>query len=106
MEINNELIDSLEKEYSEEINLTKITVDDLKKAKISERSISREIYLRKIYGDEILVGSSGDNEIFGKRSITKLSDGDFGRRKEVASIFEKIEKSKFDEALDRLKIVR
>lgn len=104
MELDFGVLENFEREYYDEIIKTTVTLDAFKKVGISEKSLAREMYLRKIYGDSILSLEIGDSEMYGKKMITKLSESDFGFRDEFKMVFDEIEKSSFDAALDMMHI--
>ncbi len=98
---NKIILDDFEREYDTEIANFEVDLNDLKKLGVSDRVFASEIFLYKIYGDEIFE-SKGDDGIDASKTkkITKLSEAEKNENANLKKIFDEIENSKFDEELE------
>lgn len=94
--MENEKINLFKKEFLDEINSQKVSVDDLKKNKISNSVLSAEITLRKVFGDEIYAEKREENSISGEKNIVKLSEEDIAFDSGVREICENLTDQQFD----------
>lgn len=92
-----------EKELSFEIENQRITIDQLIKCGVSKDVLSCEVYLRKIYGDEIIENTFRDDLDESKtKSIKKIDDSERSIDAELRAVVEDIENSEFDKNLDAI----
>ena len=92
-----------EKELSFEIENQRITIDQLIKCGVSKDVLSCEVYLRKIYGDEIIENTFRDDLDESKtKSIKKIEDSERSIDAELRAVVEDIENSEFDKNLDAI----
>lgn len=95
------LIESFEKEYFAEAVETKVTVDDLKKFGVSNKTLSGEIYLINMFGNEIVKHNFIDDvDENAEGVVTGLDESDILFSKQFSEILNEIETSKFDDNLD------
>lgn len=97
-----EALKEFKKEFSEEINATKVSVDDLKKQKVSDAVLEAEVALRKVFGDEIYVQPKTVEKIVGEKEIVKLSEEDITFDSEVREICDGLVDDKFDSGVTLL----
>ena len=93
-----------ESEFRKEIDSQVVEVSHLNKCGVSNVALSSEVYLRKIYGDEIVVSqSSGDEKIDEKKkSVQKIGEREMNTNDEFKSVMNDIETSEFDQNLEIL----
>ena len=93
-----------ESEFRKEIDSHIVEVSHLNKCGVSNVSLSSEVYLRKIYGDEIVVShSSGDEKVDEKKkSVQKIGEREMNTNDEFKSVMNDIETSEFDKNLEIL----
>ncbi len=97
------VLSKYEKELSVEIDNQKITIDQLTKCGISKDVLSCEVYLRKIYGDEIIENTFHDDLDESKtKSIKKIDESERNIDAELRAIVDDIENSEFDKNLDAI----
>lgn len=94
-------LNDFEKEYFSEIQSKNVSIYDLKRAGVFEKTLLSEKYLFDCYGDEIFKANSSD-EIFGQKKVVKLSDEEKNSSSELAKILEKIDNDNFDEKLESI----
>lgn len=92
----NEGLKEFKKEFSEEISATNVSVDDLKKYKVSETALGAEVALRKVFGDEIFVQPKTEDSVNGEKEIVKLSEEDIAFDSEVREICDGLIDNTFD----------
>ncbi len=98
-------VENFESEYYDEILSAEVKVSDLEKFGVKKKTLSKELYLKNIYGDEIIFIKNEDSLAKGaKKSITKLTEEELGLRSELSEIYSSIDNSNFDEAFDMLGI--
>lgn len=96
-------VEDFEKEYSSEIEEEFVSVEDLKKFKVSLSSLKLEIYLRNIYGDDIISNISSDDFLIGaKKSIEKVDLTQVGTKSLLQNLSEDIDNSDFDKEFDAI----
>lgn len=97
-------LEDFEKEYYEEINKTEVKVEDLEKLGVNKKTLSKEVYLKNLYGDEIVDDGSGDiqNVKGAKKIVAKLTEEELGLKSEFVNIFSAIDRSMFDKNFDEL----
>lgn len=92
-----------QKEFASEIDDVVITVEMLKKVGVSEKILSGEIALRKLYGDEIVQTKERDvfedNE---QKKVEKINLADLKKDEQLRQIWAKIDASEFDDNLNRI----
>lgn len=94
-------LNDFEKEYFSEIQSKNVSIYDLKRVGVSEKTLLSEKYLFDCYGDEIFKASSND-EILGQKRVVKLSDEEKNSSSELDRILEIIDDDKFDEKLESI----
>lgn len=92
----NEQMQSFKKEFLDEIKAENVSIESLKKYKISNAVLSAEVKLRKVFGDEIYVPEKKEETLNGKKEIVKLSETDIAFDSEVREICENLDNSDFD----------
>ena len=98
-----ELLTEYELEYAGEIANQVISIEDLKKCGISEKTLASELYLRKIYGDEIVKKTIIDDVDDKKeKAVIKIGMDEKNMDHELRSIFNEIENSEFDKNIDAI----
>ncbi len=91
------LLTTYEQEFSAEIDGQFISIDDLKKCGVSEKTLASELFLRKIYGDDIVKKNTTDFYDTQKtKTVSKVGDDEKNINNELRSILEDIENSEFD----------
>lgn len=100
---NSNIISRYENENFAEIQNCKVSLSDLKKFGVTDKVLADEIYLYKIYGDEIVLKKGESNEsVDGKKSVEKINLAEKSLFDEVNQICEKIENNEFDTNLEVL----
>lgn len=94
--MENEKINLFKKEFQDEINNYNVSLDDLKKVKLSNSVLSAEITLRKVFGDEIFVSKKTEETIGGEKTIVKLSEEDISFDSRVRELCEQLPDANFD----------
>ena len=89
-------IKEFKKLFSDEINERNIDVDILKKLKVSQSVLEAEVFLRKIFGDEIYVPKKVEAEITGQKEIVRLTEEDMIFDTQVREICDNIADVEFD----------
>ena len=99
----NGFIEKYQKEYMHEINNYRVEVEDLRKLGISNRVLASEVYLRKLYGDEILIShNSYEVDEKSKRKIVKVEVSEMEKIQGLKNIDEEIELSEFDKNFEMI----
>lgn len=94
-------INDLKNEFSDEIKNCQISSKDLKKLGVSENTLLAEIYLKKMYGEDIIIDEDAKSEVdLTKKKIEKIDLNELGKMTELKTYIENISKSDFDEKLD------
>lgn len=94
-------INDLKNEFSDEIKNCQISSKDLKKLGVSENTLLAEIYLKKMYGEDIIIDEDAKGEVdLTKKKIEKIDLNELGKMTELKTYIENISKSDFDEKLD------
>ena len=97
------MLTKYEKELSVEIENQTITVEHLSKCGISKDILSCEVYLRKIYGDEIIENTFHDDLDETKdKVIKKIDESEKNIDAELRAVVQDIENSEFDKNLDTI----
>lgn len=100
---NNSIISRYESENFAEIQNCKVSLADLKKLGVTDKVLADEVYLYKIYGDEIVLKNGKLDESFdGKKSVEKINLAEKSLFDEVNQICENIENNEFDTNLEVL----
>lgn len=85
-----------QKEFLEEIQETKLDVQKLKRAKVSEDVLRAEIALRKVFGDEIYEKNKIEEDVAGEKSVIKLTEEDISFDSEVQKLCEELVDRNFE----------
>lgn len=95
------LLTEYEKEFESEVAKQYISIEDLKKCGVSEKTLASELFLRKIYGDEIVKRTLSDiiDERQEKR-ISKVGEDEKNIDVELRNIWNDIENSEFDKNME------
>ena len=94
--MGNQKINEFKKEFSNEINEREIDVELLKTLKISNSVLQAEVFLRKIFGDEIYTPKKIEDEVVGEKAIVKLTEEDMLFDNQVNEITDNIADVEFD----------
>lgn len=98
-EINN--LENFEKEYYLESSEKKVTIDDLKKYGVTDRTLAGEVYLISLFGNEIVEHKISDEiDENAEAEITTLDDYDIETNMAYNEIIKRIDESSFDENID------
>ena len=89
-------LNEFKKEHFEDIESEIVSVDNLKKIKVSSSVLQAEVLLRKVFGDEIYVPEKREEVITGEKEIVKLTEEDMVLDNQVREICDTIEDSVFD----------
>lgn len=85
-----------QKEFLDEIRETKLDVQKLRRAKISEDVLGSEIVLRKVFGDEIYEKAKVEEDVVGEKSVVKLTEDDISFDSEVQKICDELIDTNFE----------
>ncbi|MBR2391252.1 MAG: hypothetical protein IKB06_02040 [Clostridia bacterium] len=97
------LTEKYKKDYMYEINNHHVEVEELKKLGVSEKTLASEIFLRKIYGDEILMNEVPDDlDSKSKRKVQKVDLTEMEGTKGLKAIDDDIELSEFDKNFETI----
>ena len=97
------LLNKYKKEFRQEILQTNISIDNLKKIGVSDFTLLSEIFLRKYYGDDILLEEETETEIdLSKKKIEKVDLQKINSVSELSKYIEDISKSEFDSNVEML----
>lgn len=98
-------LENFEKEYYDEIENSNVSIETLEEFGVTKKALSKEVYLRDIYGDEIIVDKVQEKTTNnGKKSVTHLDEDELSLKSEFASIYDSIDGSSFDKNFDLLGI--
>lgn len=100
--MENEKLEEFKKEYLDEINAAVVSLEDLKKYKVSNDVLEAEVVLRKVFGDEIYVPKKSEEKIDGEKEILKLSEEDISFDNEVREICENLLDDSFESGVSVL----
>ena len=89
-------LDEFKKEFADDIDSVDISVEKLKKLKISLSVLEAETLLRKVFGDEIYAPKKKEEKVTGEKEIVKLSEDDMSFDGEVRDICENLEDLDFE----------
>lgn len=89
-------LNEFKKEFSEEIAQYSVTIEDLKRHKISPNLLQAELKLHKIFGDEIYVHKKIEEKIDGEKEVIKLSESDIAFDSHVREICDNLSDGDFD----------
>lgn len=95
-------LEEFKKEFSEEIGLEEVSLDDLKKHKVPSSVLEAEVALRKVFGDEIYVPKKSEETIEGEKVILKLSEEDIAFDNEIREICENLLDDNFESGVSVL----
>ena len=92
------------KEYKSEIDEHVVEVSHLQKCGVNDLSLSAELYLRDIYGDEIVNTSKIIEEVIDEKEkrVQKIGEVEKNSNNEFRSVLTDIEESEFDKNLEIL----
>lgn len=100
---NSKLVSDYEKEYANEIASVYISIEDLKKCGISEKTLASELYLRNFYGDEIVKSKLVDDvDEKQQKTVVKIDEAEKSIDNELRQIWNDIENSEFDKNVDTI----
>lgn len=94
-----EKLNEFKKEFAEDIDSISISIDQLKKRKVSTSVLEAETFLRKALGDEIYIPKKVSENISGEKEIVKLTEDDMVFDSQVRDICENIADVDFDNKL-------
>lgn len=100
--MENEKLEEFKKEYFDEINATDVSLEDLKKYKVSNDVLSAEVALRKLFGDELYIPKKTEEKIEGEKEVIKLSEEDIAFDSEVREICENLLNDDFESGVSVL----
>ena len=91
-------------DYRSEIDDQIVEVSHLQKCGVSDLTLSAEIYLRDIYGDEIVNTSKIIEEVIDEKEkkVQKIGETEKSSNSEFRSVLTDIEESEFDKNLEIL----
>ena len=93
-------ISKFKKEFQSEINASKVSLEILKNSKIPNEALEAEVFLRKVFGDEIFERKLENFNIEGEKEIIKLNEDDLSFDTEVQQICENLVDPNFDAGLN------
>ncbi len=97
---NNKKLTDFENEYYFEINNYVVRDKDLIEAKVPQKVLAYEVYLRKAFGDSFAKTTADDDyDGLAKRKVEKLTKDKLDNS-ELTAIMEEINTSEFDDNLD------
>jgi len=89
-------LNDFKREYFEDIESVKVSVEDLKKCKVPNSVLEAEVLLRKVFGDEIFVPEKKEENITGEKEVVKLTEDDMALDNQVREICDSIVDNTFD----------
>lgn len=97
-------LSDFEREFEDELGMAEVSIEELNALGVSNKALSREVFLRKIYGDKIIVSDETEQQEItgGRRMVTRLGDEELGFKSELVKVFDEIDNSDFDKNLDLL----
>ena len=84
------------REFIDEINENSVSVEMLKNLKISNSILEAEVFLRKIFGDEIYIPKKVEEKITGEKEVVKLTEEDMIFDTQVRELCENVADVEFD----------
>ena len=84
------------REFIDEINENSVSVEMLKNLKISNSVLEAEVFLRKIFGDEIYIPKKVEEKITGEKEVVKLTEEDMIFDTQVRELCENVADVEFD----------
>lgn len=97
-----EQFERFKKEFAEDIEEEQVTIEILKKNKISSDILQAEVRLHKVFGDEIYLQEKKEEALNGEKEIIKLSETDIAFDNEVRKICDEIDNSEFDSKVSQI----
>ena len=95
--MDNEIIKDLKNEFYCETKEKNITIEDLKKAGVSELVIKSEIYLKKLYGEDIILIEEAETSIdLSKKKIEKVDLSEINKISEFTKKIDDVSNTDFD----------
>ena len=99
--MDNNLIDKYKREFRSEIANTNILADNLKKIGVTDFALQSEVYLRKYYGEDILMEEDVEVEIdLSKKKIEKVDLKKINSVSELTKYIDEIPRSEFDKNVE------
>lgn len=103
MKTSKNVLQNYENENYEEIKNYEVSLSDLKHFGVTDKILAGEIYLYKIYGDEIVsLNVDEKDEVGGKKQVEKINIAEKSLNDELNKICEDIENSEFDKNVEIL----
>ena len=84
------------KEFDDEISEMTVDVELLRKMKVSSSILEAEVFLRKIFGDEIYIPKKKEEKLTGEKEIVKLTEEDMAFDTQVREMCENVADIEFD----------
>lgn len=95
--MDNNLINKYKSEFRSEIANSKVSVDELKKMGVTDFALQSEIFLRKHYGEDILMEDDVVVEVdVSKKKIEKVDLKKISSVSELTKYIDEIPRSEFD----------
>jgi len=95
--MENEVIEDLKNEFYAEYKSKKISVDDLKKAGVSESLLKTEIFLRNIYGDDIILNEEVETVVdLAQKKVEKVDLTEINKISELTKLIDNVSNTDFD----------
>ena len=101
--IDNKIIEDLKNEFYIETKNCNVTAEDLKSAGVSDLVLKSEIYLKSLYGDDIIFDEEVSGEIdLSKKKVEKINLNELNKITELSKFIDSISASEFDKNLEIL----
>jgi hypothetical protein len=93
---NQSILTKLKREFHEEINDLNVSLEELKKTKVSNEILQTEVALRKIFGDEIYEKQGVVENVEGVKEVIKLNEEDIAFDSEIQKLCEDLVDNNFE----------
>lgn len=96
-----EALKNYEKEFSQELKNSNISLDELYDLGLTEEELKVEMFLRSIYGDSTIKTIEEDKPLDeGSKTIEKINQQDIVLNRSLSNMHEEIEQDKFNTDLE------
>ncbi|MBQ8425994.1 MAG: hypothetical protein IJX17_08285 [Clostridia bacterium] len=101
--MDNNLVDDLKNEFSIEVENHKISAQDLKKFGVSDIVLKSEIYLKKYYGEDILLNEEAETVVdVSQTKIEKVDLNEINKISELTKMIDDVSNTDFDRFVEYL----
>lgn len=101
--MENSLLSDLKKEFCIEIKNNVVTLQELKKMGVSDFALKSEIFLRNLYGEDILINEEIEKMVdITKQKVEKVDLTEISKISEVTKMVDDVSNTDFDRFVEYL----